>query len=128
MDTLATTLKEETAALKAEEKELRQRLREGAQVVPLPDLKATIAALGKEKADLAARLNKLKSGDVKPVSQAEKKKVHEQWSKIKKSCEARKKIRARVWKDLVANAENRQEKRMDAEAVEELKEELGLEF
>lgn len=128
METLTTQLRDEIAAFKAEEKELRQRLREGAHVVPLPELKASIHGLEKEKRDLGARLKKLKSGDVKPVSKVEKKEVQERWSKMKKSCDARKKIRSRVWQDVVLTAESQQGKRLDAEAVEELKEELGLEF
>ena len=73
-------------------------------------------------------MKKLRSGDVKPVSKVEKDKVQKQWNKIKKSCEARKRIRLAIWKDLVGGVEEQQGRRLDAEALEELKEELGVEF
>ncbi|EME40302.1 hypothetical protein DOTSEDRAFT_66108 [Dothistroma septosporum NZE10] len=128
MDILTAQLRDESNALKAEEKDLRQRIREGAHIIPMPVLMAAIADLEKEKTVLNARLKKLKSGDVKPVSKAEKKKVQERWTKIKKSCEARKRIRDGIWMALVGGVEEQQGKRLDADAVEELKEELGVEF
>ena len=120
METETSRLKDATTALKAEEKELRLALRSGASEVPLPELKASVTALDKEKAELGARLAKLTSGSVKPVSLEEREKVNVEYKKWKKTAEGRKKIRFDMWKEIEGNIEK--------EKVGEVKERLGLEF
>lgn len=120
MEAETTRLRDVTTALRAEEKELRVSLREGAAQIPLPELKASVTALEEQKTELGARLAKLKSGSVKPVSLEEREKVGAEWRKWKKTADARKKIRLEMWKEI--------EGAIEKEKVAETKEELGLEF
>lgn len=100
MDEQTTRLRDETTALKAEEKELRSALREGAAQVPLPELKASVTALEAKKQELVARLAKLQNGNLKPVSAEERAKIaaeHKNWMK----CAAnRKKICKEMWAEI----------------------------
>ena len=120
METETTRLKDSTTALKAEEKELRLALREGASQIPLADLKASVSTLEQQKTELNVRLAKLKSGNVKPVSLEEREKVNSEHRKWQKTANARKRIRLEVWKEI--------EGALDKEKVAETKEELGLEL
>ena len=120
METETTRLRDATTALKAEEKELRLVLREGASQVPLPELKASVTALEQQKSGLTARLAKLASGNVKPVSLEEREKVNSEHRKWQKTASARKKIRLDLWKEI--------EGALDKEKAAETKEDLGLEF
>lgn len=113
-------LRETTVSLKAEEKELRLALREGASQVPLPELKASVASLEQQKWEMTARLAKLKGGNLKPVSLEERERVSAEHRKWQKAAAARKKIRTEVWKEIESNLER--------EKVEETMEELRLEF
>ena len=120
MDVEATRLKDATSALKAEEKALRASLRDHASVTPLPELKASVAALQQEKAEMLARLAKLKDGNVKPITPEERDKVAVEHAMWQRSVNARRKIRAEMWKivaDIVA----------EPEKLVEVKESLGLE-
>lgn len=115
-----TRLKDTTVSLKAEEKDIRLALREGASKIPLPELKASVAGLEEQKGELTARLEKLKGGSVKPVSAEDREKVSTEHRKWMKSASARKKIRTELWKEIEGHVER--------EKVSETKEELGLEF
>lgn len=120
MDEETARLRDETTALKVEEKELRSSLREGASQVPLPELKASVTALEEEKAGLEARLEKLKDGGLKPVSVEDREKVNVEYKRWLKCAGNRRKIRTEMWKTICEGIGK-------AEAVE-LKESMGLEF
>jgi 26S proteasome regulatory subunit (ATPase 3-interacting protein) len=113
-------LRDTTSALKVEEKELRLSLREGASQAPLSELKAAVTSLEEQKAEMTARLAKLKGGDVKPVSLEERETVGGEHRKWQMAANARKKIRTELWKEI--------EGWIEKEKVADTKEELGLEF
>ena len=120
MEAETTRLRSETTALKTEEKELRQALREGASQVSLPELKASVATLEQQKVEMAARLAELKGGNVKAISPEEREKVNADHRKWQKTANARKKIRKELWEEIANN--------VDKDKYEETKEALGLEF
>ncbi|KAK5113534.1 hypothetical protein LTR62_003403 [Meristemomyces frigidus] len=118
MDAETTRLREAIVALKTEEKELRASLREGAVQVPVSELKLAVAKLEEEKSNSTARLMKLQSGNVKPVSAAEREKInaeHKKWTKI---VSARSKIRNELWQEIAAMTERKDH--------EEIRESLDL--
>jgi 26S proteasome regulatory subunit (ATPase 3-interacting protein) len=114
-----TRLKDATAALKADEKGLRASLRDHTSLTPLPELKASVAALQQGKEAMSARLAKLKDGQVKPITAEERDKVSVEHSKWKKLVASRRKIRGELWK-IIADA-------VEPHALAETKEKLGLE-
>nr|OQO17822.1 hypothetical protein B0A51_14256 [Rachicladosporium sp. CCFEE 5018] len=96
-------LKDDTANLKLQEKALRNALREGATVVPLAELKGDISVLGTETAEIEARLEKLKGGNVKPVSPVspeEREEIAKQHKLFSKTATARRRICVELWKDI----------------------------
>ncbi|KAK3677238.1 hypothetical protein LTR78_002776 [Recurvomyces mirabilis] len=118
MDIETTRLREETIAMKAEEKELRAALREGASQVPLSDLRSSVVSLEQEKVDLTARLAKLQSGNVKPVSAEERNKTNAEHKKWQKIASDRRKIRNEMWAEIAGMVER--------EKMEDIKEALDL--
>lgn len=120
MEAETTRLREATTTLKAEEKELRQALREGTSQMPIPELRAAVAVLQQEKLEVTARLTKLKSGSIKPVSLEEREKTNGDHRKWAKKAAARKKIRRELWAEMQGHLEKDQ--------IEETKESMGLEF
>lgn len=119
LDEQTVRLREETNALKAEEKDLRVALREGASQVPLAELQASVAALEHQKAELEARLAKLRGGNLKPVSAEERERVGKEYKSWMRCAANRKKIRVEVWKVI--------EGLVDEKEAPDLKESLGLE-
>lgn len=111
-------LRDETVGLKAEEKELRSSLRESAVQVPLPELKANVEKMMKQKMELQARLAKLRGGSVKPVSKTEKEKTEREWTRLRKVARNRQKIRIVMWKTI--------EGATPKEKWDEIKEELDV--
>ena len=120
MEDETTRLKDATAALKADEKGLRASLKDHASVTPLPELKASVAALQQEKEEMAECLAKLKNGSVKPITPEERNKVAAEHSKWKQCLAVRRKIRAEMWK-IIADFNSEPDKLAD------VKESLGLE-
>jgi 26S proteasome regulatory subunit (ATPase 3-interacting protein) len=120
MDREITRLRDETTALKAEEKELRTALRGDAARVPMPELKATVEAMQQEKTEMEARLAKLRSGNLKPISAEEKGKIDLEHRRAAKAAKNRAKIRKELWEEAKGFIEK--------EKWEEVKEDLGLEF
>ncbi|KAK6443000.1 hypothetical protein LTR95_000713 [Oleoguttula sp. CCFEE 5521] len=100
MEQESSKLKDDTANLKLQEKALRNALREGATVVPLAELKGDVCTLETEKAEIEARLEKLKGGNVKPVSTEEREEIAKQHKLFSKTTTARKKICVELWKDI----------------------------
>jgi 26S proteasome regulatory subunit (ATPase 3-interacting protein) len=121
MENETTRLKDATAALKADEKGLRASLKDHASVTPLPELKASVVALQQQKEEMCERLAKLKNGNVKPITLAERDKVTAEYNKWQRSLAARRKIRAEMWK-VIADVNP------DPEKLSDVKESLGLEF
>jgi 26S proteasome regulatory subunit (ATPase 3-interacting protein) len=121
MENETTRLKDATAALKADEKGLRASLKDHASVTPLPELKASVAALQQQKEEMCERLAKLKNGNGKPITLAERDKVTAEYNKWQRSLAARRKIRAEMWK-VIADVNP------DPEKLSDVKESLGLEF
>lgn len=120
MDVETARLKDAAAALKADEKDLRASLRDHASVTPLPELKASVVSLREKKEAMLVRLAKLKGGNIKPITTEEREKVVAEHSKWRLSVNARRKIRADMWK-LIAECIPEPEK------IAETKERLGLE-
>ncbi|SMQ55298.1 unnamed protein product [Zymoseptoria tritici ST99CH_3D7] len=120
MDREITRLREETVALKAEEKELKSSLRGDAARIPMPELKASVEALQAQKDEVEARLVKLRSGSLKPVSAEEREKIDVMYRKVGKVAKNRAKIRLELWAEVKGIVEK--------EKWEDLKETLGLEF
>jgi 26S proteasome regulatory subunit (ATPase 3-interacting protein) len=120
MENETTRLKDATAALKADEKGLRASLKDHASVTPLPELKASVAALQQQKEEMSERLAKLKNGNVKPITPEERDKVAAEYNKWQKGLNARRKIRAELWKVIA-------EVNPDPEKLSDVKESLGLE-
>lgn len=111
-------LREETIALKSEEKELRQNLKQGADIIPLPELKANIAEMEKQQAEQEARLKKLQSGSVKPVSAADRRRVDKAYRRVKTAATARKKIRKEIWSEIEAMLEGPEQQQETKESME----------
>ena len=120
MEDETTRLKDATAALKADEKGLRASLKDHASVTPLPELKASVAALQQEKEEMSERLTKLKNGNVKPITTEERDKVAVDYNKWKQILTARRKIRAEMWKTIA-------DVNPEPEKLGDVKESLGLE-
>lgn len=120
MQAETSRLKDETLALKAEEKDLRLALRGGATQVSLPELRNNVSELEAKKTELSTRLAGLKAGSFKPVSLEEREKAEGLARKIERDCKARLKIRNELWAEIASHFEK--------EKAEEVKEELGLEF
>lgn len=114
-------IREETIALKSEEKDLRQSLKQSDVIIPLPQLKTNVAEMEKQKIDIEARLAKLKSGNVKPVKPADRKRVSKTYRRVKKSVDNRNKIRKEMWREIEGYLEG-------AEQKQETKESLDLDF
>ena len=119
MENETTRLKDATAALKADEKGLRASLKDHASVTPLPELKASVAALQQQKEGMSERLAKLKNGNIKPITPDERDKVAVQFNKWKNCLAARRKMRAEMWKVIADVSE--------PEKLADVKESLGLE-
>lgn len=119
MDVEISRLREETGALKSEEKDLRLSIREGAVLAPLHELKSGIAAMETEKEAIEMRLRVLKSGHVRPIAVEDRERVRKNYQKWQKCAAARKKIRKEMWNHVLDF--------VGKEKAEETKEELGLE-
>jgi 26S proteasome regulatory subunit (ATPase 3-interacting protein) len=113
MDAEATRLKDATTALKNDEKALRASLRDHASVTPLPELKASVASLRQQNEEM-------KDGNVKPITPKEREKVAVEHNKWKASVNARRKIRAEMWKTIADIIP-------ESNKLAEVKESLGLE-
>lgn len=111
-------IREATAALKNDEKELRLQLRDGASRVPLPELQSSVTALSEQKENITTRLTELQSGSVQPVSLQEREEVDREWRKFQMAANARKRIRLDLWQHL--------ESGMEKDEAADLKEKLDL--
>lgn len=120
MEAETIRLRDATIALKAEEKELRQAVREGASQIPLAELRAYVAGLEQEKAEISSRLLKLKNGNVQPFKIEESEKIKADHRKWERAAHARKKIRNELWSMI--------KDQVGGDKADDTKEELGLEL
>lgn len=91
------TLREETTALQAEAKALRTRLAALAACPSTSDLQTRIAELEAEKAKMLARLQPLRKGNVKKVSNEEKDELEKEGRKWTGIEQRRKRIARDMW-------------------------------
>ena len=97
MEAEISTLREDIAAAKAEEKILKTNLITLNAAMSTRDLEAGILCLETEKKELLARLGPLRSGDVQPVSPEEKMEVKREWKIWSRNASVRKEICLEVW-------------------------------
>lgn len=120
LDAKAESLREETTALKSQAASLRTELATLNTTMSTADLRTAVADMESKKSEILARLEDLKSGHAKPVSQEEKRAIDaeaEKWAKLEK---ARSKIRLEMWRTCLEYAAN---VGLDGE---ELQEQLGI--
>ncbi len=97
IDGQIATLREETNSINAEIKTLRATLSSFESEMPTLDLRDLVVAMEKEKEDITARLVKLKSDHVEPVSMEEKAAVDADMKKWEKIATNRAKITSEMW-------------------------------
>ena len=97
MEKEITSLRQEIADTKSQEKILRAELISINATVSTHDLQASITSLELEQKETLVRLGPLREGNVKPVSLEEKEKVDKEYKKWSKSASARKKICMELW-------------------------------
>jgi hypothetical protein len=90
-------LRNETAALKTQEKSLKTNLMAVSNTMSTAALRAAVSSLQAEKQELADRLFPLRSGDVKPISEEEMSKVEQELKKWSHAVRTRAKIRRDLW-------------------------------
>ncbi|KAG8529324.1 uncharacterized protein KY384_005960 [Bacidia gigantensis] len=97
MDQRISSLRDDIATLKSNEKLLRSNLLSVNATLSTQELNSTVHSLESDKASLRTRLGPLRKGDVKPVSLQEKAEVdhlHARWSK---EAVGRKRIALELW-------------------------------
>ena len=97
MDHAIDELREQIASAKASDKTLRSHLASVNATLSTEDLRDSAKALGREREHLLGRLGPLRSGSVKPISQAEKAVVDKAWKEWSEKARARKKVCLDVW-------------------------------
>ncbi|KAL9637309.1 MAG: hypothetical protein Q9164_002271 [Protoblastenia rupestris] len=97
MDKEITSLRDEVATLKSNEKLLRSNLASVNATMSTAELRSHVQSLLSEKAEVLARLGPLRKGDVKPVSAAEKEAINYEWTIWKRRSEMRKKMAMELW-------------------------------
>lgn len=120
MEARTQTLRDETTALNAQAKTLRAELAQLNSSLSTADLRAQVAAMQVEKADIEERLKGLRSGSVRPVSREEKAQVDLELRKVEKCVLARKMIVKEMW-GIIAEAVPR-------DKCADLKEDLGVDI
>lgn len=92
MDDRIQTLKDETTTLTAQAKTLRTTLAQLNSSLSTADLRTQVAAMQAEKAEIEARLEGLRVGNVKPVSKEEKESIERDMRVVGRCVDARRKI------------------------------------
>ncbi len=95
-----STLKEETASAKAEEKALKTTLGSLKGTMSTHDLREAVHALELEIKNIEARLGPLRSGNIVPVSAEERALVEKEWKGAMRVVDARRKGCRSLWADL----------------------------
>ena len=97
MDKEITSLRDEIATLRSNEKLLRSNLASVNATMSTAELRFHVQSLLSEKAEVMARLDPLRKGDVKPVSAAEKEAINNEWTMWKRKSDMRKKMAMELW-------------------------------
>lgn len=97
MDKELTTLRENIATAKANEKLLRANLVSVNATLSTEGLRNSVLLLEQEKNEMAGRLQALRSGNVRPVLPEEKEAVDREWAQWSKKAGVRKKICLELW-------------------------------
>lgn len=97
MGTRTEGLRDETTTLNATTKSLRNELAQLNSSLSTADLRTSVASMEEEKAEITARLERLRSGSVKPVSVEEKEKVDRELKLCERVVLSRKRIVKEMW-------------------------------
>ncbi|KAF2751632.1 Tat binding protein 1-interacting, partial [Sporormia fimetaria CBS 119925] len=119
---MASTTKDlqaRTSTLLATAKSLRSTLSTLNSTLSTADLVASVTALEAEKADIVGRLETLKTGKAKKVTQKERETIEGEWKKWSGVAKRRQRIVGEVWRLI-------EEGVPEKDAREELRERLGL--
>ena len=103
MDEEISELKKEVTTLKSEEKALRSQLSALNTTVSLPNLRASVVALGQETQELREKLSALTSGAVRVVSAEERAEVEKSSKLWGYRAKARKKACLELWSMICEN-------------------------
>jgi len=101
MDEQISAFREETNSINAEIKTLRATLSSLDSRISTSDLRTSVVTMEKEKQEITARLVKLRSGDVKPVSVEEKAAVDADMRKWERIATNRAKITKEMWDSIL---------------------------
>lgn len=119
LDTQTTDLRNQTVQLAATAKMLRSSLSALTSELSTAELLASVAALESERVEIRTRLESLKQGKAKKVTQEQREEVEREWVRCARVARKREKIARSCWgfvEDMVQDGERR----------EELRESLGL--
>ncbi|KAF2096523.1 TBPIP-like protein [Rhizodiscina lignyota] len=120
LDAAILSLQEETTALRSQATGLKSTLSALNATLSTADLRAAVADLEAKHAEVTTRLDKLRKGDVRPISAEEKQLVEKEEKKWETVARKRKAIVKEMWtlvKDIATET---------GKNLEDLKEELGL--
>lgn len=92
MDDRTQALKDETTTLTAQAKTLRATLAQLNSSLSTADLRTQVTAMQAEKAEIEARLDGLRGGNMKPVSKEEKERIEKEMRVVGRCVDARTKI------------------------------------
>ncbi|KAF2129949.1 TBPIP-domain-containing protein [Dothidotthia symphoricarpi CBS 119687] len=119
LDTQISDLRAQTSVLVAATKSLRCTLASLNSTLSTASLVADVQALDTEKMKILARLDGLKAGKAKKVTQQEREEVEREWIKCGRVARMREKIAVGMWRFI-------EESVPDRERQEELRESMGL--
>ena len=97
MDQEIAELRDTIATAKANEKLMRANLVSINATLSTEELRSSVSLLEMEKKEIVARLDALKSGNVKPVLPEEKEAVDKGWREWSRKASSRKKICMELW-------------------------------
>ncbi|QDS77885.1 hypothetical protein FKW77_000459 [Venturia effusa] len=120
MDKRTQQLRDEISNLNTTAKALRSTLSSLNSTLSTADLRAAIARMDAERAEILDRLASLRSGDIQPVSKEEKQEVDKQAKTMEKSLTKRKKIVKEMWGQVLDNTPN------DASAIMGLRDQFDM--
>lgn len=119
LDIQIADLRAQTTSLLASAKMLRTTLASLNSTLSTADLIANVQALDVEKTEILVRLEGLKAGKAKKVTQQEREDIEKAWKKIGRVAKTREKIAVGMWRYI-------EEFVQDKEKQDELRESLGL--
>lgn len=97
IDTTIAALKEETTRLRTEANGLKSTLSSFNATLSTSDLRAAVASLEAEHVEITTRLEKLRKGDVRPISAEEKNEVDKEEKEWDGIARKRKRIVEEMW-------------------------------